>query len=199
MTYQTSEPVRDMRMNVAGMTWGDLTRQVQRGELTYDLPYQRGDVWTPGQRIMLIYSVLAGTPVPALIINHRPWTETVAADGTQLPSAAVVDGKQRLMTFRVFMEGRLAVPASWFPSDRVTATEPTSDGPYVRYPGLTRPAQRFLERTAVPVAEAKVATIAEEAVIYLRVNGSGTPQTAGDIARAADVAASAAKSGGRAS
>jgi hypothetical protein len=190
MTYQTREPVRDMRMNVSALTWGDLTRQVQAGELTYDLPYQRGAVWTPGQQIMLIYSILSGTPVPALILNHRPWDKVIAADGTQLPSAAVVDGKQRLMTFRMLMEGDLAVPASWFPADRVTATEATDDGPYVRYPGLTRPAQRFLETTAVPAAEANVKTIAEEAAIYLRVNGSGTPQTSEDIARAAGIAES---------
>jgi hypothetical protein len=190
MTYQTREPVRDMRMNVSALTWGDLTRQVQAGELTYDLPYQRGAVWTTEQRIMLVYSILSGTPVPALIINQRHWTETVAADGTQMPSAAVVDGKQRLMTFRMLMEGDLAVPASWFPADRVTATEATGDGPYVRYAGLARPAQRFLEITAVPVAEANVKTIAEEAAIYLRVNGSGTPQTAEDIARAAGIATS---------
>jgi Protein of unknown function DUF262 len=188
MTYQTREPVRDMRMNVSALTWGDLTRQVQADELTYDLPYQRGAVWTAGQRIMLVYSILAGTPVAALILNHRPWDKVIAADGTQLPSAAVVDGKQRLMTFRMLMEGDLAVPASWFPADRVTATEATGDGPYVRYPGLTRPAQRFLETTAVPAAEANVTTIAEEAAIYLRVNGSGTPQTSEDIARAAGIA-----------
>lgn len=194
MTYQTSEPVRDIRMSVSGLTWGDIVRQVQAGELTYDLPYQRGEVWTTEQRIMLIYSILSGTPIPALIINQRPWTETIAADGAQLPSAAVIDGKQRIMTLQMLMEGHLAVPASWFPADRIAATEATGDGPYVRYPGLTRPAQRFLERTAVPVAEAKVSTIAEEAAIYLRVNGSGTLQTVEDIARASGVAGDTAKS-----
>ena len=101
MTYQTSEPVRDMRMSVSGLTWGDIVRQVQAGELSYDLPYQRGEVWTTEQRIMLIYSILSGTPVPALIINQRPWTETIAADGTQLPSAAVIDGKQRLVPYGI--------------------------------------------------------------------------------------------------
>lgn len=40
---------------------------------------------------------------------------TIAADGTQMPSFAVVDGKQRLMTFQMFMDGHLAVPASWSP------------------------------------------------------------------------------------
>jgi hypothetical protein len=197
MTYQTREPVRDIRMNVSAMTWGDLTRQVQADELTYDLPYQRGAVWTAGQRIMLVHSILSGTPIPALIINHRPWEEVVAADGTVLPSAAVVDGKQRLMTFRMLMEGDLAVPASWFPADRVEATEATGDGPYVRYPGLTRTAQRFLERSAVPVAEAHARTIAEEAAIYLRVNGSGTPQGDEDIARAVGVAAATVKDSGQ--
>jgi hypothetical protein len=152
-------------------------RQVEQGDISYDLPYQRGDAWTEGQRIMLIYSILAGTPIPALIVNDRPENMWFGPDG-----------KQRLTTVRMFMNGALAVPASWFPADRVTATEQTGDGPYVRYPGLTRTAQRFFENKPAPVAEAHVKTVADEAGIYLRVNGSGTPQTAEDIARAAAIA-----------
>jgi hypothetical protein len=189
MTYQTDAPISEIPMSASGRAWGDLIHQVERGDVGYDMPYQRGDVWTNGQRVMLIYSILSGTPIPALIINDRPESLWFAADGTQQPIFAVIDGKQRMTAVRMFMNGALAVPASWFPADRVEVTEDTDDGPYVRYPGLSRTAQRFFENKPAPVAEAHVKTVAEEAGIYLRVNGSGTPQTAEDMSRAAGIAA----------
>jgi hypothetical protein len=188
MTYQTDGPVVELPINITALSWGELVHMVQDGDMSYDLPYQRGEAWTAEQRIMLVYSVLSGTPVPALIINRRPDEMWFGPAGEQLPVYAVIDGKQRLTTVRMFMEGNLAVPASWFPADRVEATEDTSDGPYVRYPGLTRPAQRFFEIKTAPVGEARVRTVADEAAIYLRVNGSGTPQTTEDMTRAANVA-----------
>lgn len=199
MTYQTTEPVRKLALDVSGRGWGDLIHQVQYGDISYDPPYQRGAVWSGEQRIMLIYSILSGTPIPALIINARPERMWYRDDGSRLPAYAVIDGKQRMMTVRMFMEARLAVPASWFPADRVKGTEATSDGPYVRYGGLTRTAQRFFENTPAPVAEAHVDTIAEEAAIYLRVNGSGTPQAGEDIARAARIAEGPGEDGGQGS
>jgi hypothetical protein len=188
VTFQTSEPVREIPMNISGRAWGDLIHQLQQDDITYDLPYQRGDVWAYEQRIMLIYSILSGTPVPALILNERPDHMWFALDGSRLPVVAVIDGKQRMTAVRMFMEDNLPVPASWFPAKYVEATEGTADGPYVRYSGLTRPAQRFFENTPCPVAEAHVQTVAEEAAIYLRVNGSGTPQTTEDMTRAAGIA-----------
>lgn len=112
---------------------------------------------------------------------------TYACPGCNKPITGLTV-RQRMTAVRMFMDGGLAVPASWFPADRVEATEGTGDGPYVRYPGLTRTAQRFFENTPAPVAEAHVKTIAEEAGIYLRVNGSGTPQTTEDITRVTGVA-----------
>jgi hypothetical protein len=189
MTYQTSEPVRALRMNVSARCWGDLVHQVQRGDTTYDLPYQRGAVWTVEQRMLLIYSILSGTPIPALILNDRPESMWFDADGNALPTYAVIDGQQRLTTVRMFIEDMLLVPASWFPADQVETIEDTDDGPYVRYSGLSRRTQRFFENTPAPVAEAKLGSVAEEAAVYLRVNGSGTPQSDEDMSRAARVAA----------
>lgn len=187
-TFQTDAPVVEIPMSATGRAWGDLIHQVQTGDISYDLPYQRGAVWTGEQRIMLVYSILSGTPVPALVFNLRPHSMWFGPDGRQLPIVAVIDGKQRIMAVRMFMEGELAVPASWFPPDRVEATEDTSDGPYVRYTGLSRVAQRFFENTPVSVVEARLKSVAEEAGVYLRVNGSGTPQTTEDMTRAAGVA-----------
>lgn len=188
MTYQTTEPVREIPINISARAWGDLIHQLQKGDISYDLPYQRGDVWTTDQRVMLIYSILSGTPIPALIMNSRPDHMWFGSGGERHPIYAVIDGKQRITAVQMFMEGDLAVPASWFPAERVERTEETSDGPYVRYPGLTRVAQRFFENKPAPVGEAHVQTVREEAAIYLRVNGSGTPQTDEDIARAVGIA-----------
>lgn len=188
MTFQTSAPLTQLRLSGTAYSWGDLMGQVEAGELSYDTPYQRGAVWTDAQRIMLIHSILDGTPIPALIINERPWAAAFAADGTQLPSAVVIDGKQRLMTVRMFLHGELAVPASWFNRRDVQVTEDTADGKYVRFTGLSQPQQRFIKRATATVSLGKVGTEAEEAQIYLRVNGAGTPQTAADMERAARVA-----------
>lgn len=187
MTYQTTAPVHELRMNVSARSWGELVHFVQDGDATYDLPYQRGAVWTVEQRMMLIYSILSGTPIPALIVNSRPHSMWFDADGGNLPTYAVIDGQQRLTTVRMFIENTLAVPASWFPAEHVETTEDTADGPYVRYSGLARRAQLFFERHPVPVAEAQLPSVQEEAAVYLRVNGSGTPQTTEDLARAASV------------
>jgi hypothetical protein len=192
-TYQTAAPLGHVSLNQSARVWGELVHNLQRGDLSYDLPYQRGDVWTEGQRIMLVNSVLTGTPIPALIINRRPRSMWFAKDGSQLPIDAVIDGKQRLITMRMFMEGELAVPASWFAAEEVTVTEDTPDGPYVRWDGLSRPRQRFFDMSAtVAVAEGSLNTVREEAAIYLRVNGSGTMQTDEDMDRAARIASSEA-------
>ena len=188
-TYQTAAPLGHVSLSQTARVWGKLIHNLQRGDLSYDLPYQRGDVWTEGQRIMLVCSVLTGTPIPALIINRRPRSMWYAEDGTQLPIDAVIDGKQRLITMQMFMENELAVPASWFAAEEITATEDTPDGPYVRWDGLSRPRQRFFEMSAtVAVSAGSLNTVREEAAIYLRVNGSGTMQTGEDMARAAGIA-----------
>lgn len=188
MSYQTSEPVTDLRMEISGRSVGEIVRWLQDGDATYDLPYQRGSVWTDEQRIMLILSMLSGTPIPALIINDRPQRMWFDDDGGRLPIYAIIDGKQRLTTFRTFREDALAVPASWFDPAEVEVPERTDDGPYVRYSGLTRRQQLSFDRVAVPVAVGKLDSVAAEAAVYLRVNGSGTPQSADDMARAARVA-----------
>jgi hypothetical protein len=189
MTYQTDKPAEYISLNSSARVWGELVHQIDRGDLSYDVPYQRGHVWSREQKTLLIYSILSGTPIPALIINRRPREAWFASDGTQLPVDVVIDGKQRLRAVRDWLTGDLAVPASWFDREDVIVTEDTADGPYVRYGGLTRRRQRFFEMSAhVPVAEGHVPTVREEAAIYLRVNGSGIMQTQDDLDRAAEVA-----------
>lgn len=188
MNYQTSRPVEALHMNISSRSWGELVHWVQEGDATYDLPYQRGDAWSYEQRIMLIFSILSGTPIPALIVNQRPASMWFDEHGNRLPIYTVIDGKQRLTTVRAFMESELWVPATWFPAEQVESSVDTGDGPYLTCARLTVVGRRFFERNPAPLAEASLKSVKAEAQVYLRVNGAGTPQTDEDMARAAQVA-----------
>jgi hypothetical protein len=191
-TRQTMTPVRRLHLESTYRSAREMVRMIADGLMTYDLPYQRGSVWTPDQRIALIRSWLDGTPIPSVIINDR-WNagwRLASGDIGTAPGYAVIDGRQRLQTAELWFAGQLAVPASWFEASEVLAVEDTDDGHYVRYTGLTRAEQTSFAVTEalLPFAAAKVATVQAEAEIYLRVNGGGTAQSAGDMDRAARIA-----------
>jgi hypothetical protein len=194
MTRQTTQPIEHHSLGATNRFADFFVRTVESGDMILDAPYQRGNVWTEDQRIGLIRSWLHGFPIGAVILNDRggPWW-TEANPGSRFglgPAYSVVDGKQRILTTIAWFAGQFAVPASWFPADRVDATEDTDDGPYVRFTGLTRVGQRFAEnRMVLPCAEGKLPTVQAEAEVYLLVNGGGTPQTDADMARAAQIAA----------
>lgn len=194
MTKQTDAPLT--RLNLQA-----LNRTVEafhpRDHEDFDLnpPYQRGSVWTTDQRIELIRSFMTGTPIPALILNYRgsgAWTKVNGELPASEPAYAVVDGKQRVETVRLWFSGDLAVPASWFPGDLVKTSTATADGPYVTYNDLTTVGKRISRNWTIPTAEASVGSIADEAEIYLRVNGAGTDQSQDDLDNAASVATSGA-------
>lgn len=188
-TRQTSEPLKQYSLNTTDREAIGMARLMHDGDLLVDTPYQRGDVWTLDQRIALIKSFLMGLPVPALVINNRMTLVWERNNPEPDVSYAVIDGKQRILAMVAWYADDFAVPASWFPAKQVETVEETDDGPYVRYSGLTIVGQRFfMRKSRFPVCEAAVGTIAEEAEIYLLVNGGGTGQTAEDMARAARVA-----------
>jgi hypothetical protein len=193
MTRQTSAPIERLHLENTYRSARELIRMMDDGLMTADLPYQRGDVWAADQRIALIRSWLSGTPIPSIIINDRytgTWADANGAMPVDEPGYAVIDGRQRLETARLWYAGKFAVPASWFLAEDVEVSEDTDDGPYVRYNGLTAPAQRdfAMNKALFPFAAAKVGTVRDEAEIYLRVNGAGTPQTDEDMERAAGIA-----------
>lgn len=166
-----------------------MARLVVDGQLTLDAPYQRGSVWSLEQRRNLVRSWMLGLPIPALIVNRRYREPFVhPADGVRFEYAAI-DGRQRLETAVAWFFGDLAVPASWFPAELVRELVQTDDGPYVTHAGLDPVGQRHTtNRFLIPVAEASVNTVAEEAVIFGLVHGAGVPQTGDDLERAARVA-----------
>ncbi|MET9779250.1 DUF262 domain-containing protein [Streptomyces sp. NPDC006367] len=198
MSRQTSRPLEHHNLRTSDRSPRELATSFRDTfGLDLDPAYQRGDVWTEDQRVALIRSWLTGTPTGVVILNDRTtpdWKDANGYDPTDQgePMYACIDGRQRITTAYLWYDGELAVPASWFPASDVTTVEETSDGPYVRISGLTKSARlKFANRAHLSIAMAKVATVAEEAEIYLLVNGGGTPQTAGDMDNAAFVAATA--------
>ena len=194
MTRQTSAPLKRLPINAMSMPLTNLVEFVENGRIDLSPPYQRGDVWQEDQRVALVYSWLCGATVPSITINDRSghvWRDRTAfnINLTDQGIWAVIDGKQRLATAVMWVRGEFAVPASWFPSDMVSLTEDTDDGPYVRHTGLTRQGQNWgTNRTAMPVGVGEFASVREEAAIYVLFNGGGTPQTDADMDNAARVA-----------
>lgn len=179
MTRQTAAPLTRLPINTFNRRADDLAAQVVSGDVDVNPPYQRGEVWTTDQQVGLVFSLLTGLPIPTIIVNRR-W-----GDG---PSLVVIDGKQRLTAIVAWFNGELAVPASWFPSGEVASVTETADGPYVTLAGLTDHGRARASRSVLPVGETEVATVEEEATIYLIVNGAGTPQSDADMANAARIA-----------
>lgn len=187
---QTSAPIEHLNLQTHSRQIREIANSFRKDfGIDLDPPYQRGEVWTVDQRRALVYSWLSGTPIPAIILNDRNTATWQRANGispldTEAPLYVCIDGKQRILTVYAWFDNKFGVPASWFAAEDVM-----TDGPYVRYCGLTRSRQlRFCANSSLVVAEAKVATVQEEAAIYLRVNGGGVPQTDADMANASRVA-----------
>ncbi|WP_329142752.1 DUF262 domain-containing protein [Streptomyces sp. NBC_01456] len=188
-------PLEHLSLNAADRQIKELARSF-RVSFGLDLnpPYQRGLVWSGDQKVSLIRSWLTGTPTGVVILNDRSTIEWKQANGydpvdRDEPMYACIDGQQRISTACEWFDDKLVVPASWFAPEDVEAAVDTDDGPYVRHSGLTLPRRRhFANRAQLTVAVARVATVEEEAVIYLLVNGGGTPQTDADMANAARIA-----------
>lgn len=195
MTRQTTRPLGHLGLNAADRQIKELARSFRESfGLDLQPPYQRGRVWVEDQKIALIHSWMTGVPTGVVIFNDRSTPEWKSANGYDPVDRdeamyACIDGQQRISTACEWFDDQLAVPASWFAPEDIEATVETDDGPYVRYSGLTLPRRRhFANRSHLTVATARVATLQEEAAIYLLVNGGGTPQGQADMDNAARVA-----------
>jgi hypothetical protein len=197
-TLQTAAPLEHTNLGTTSQLARQLVKTVRDGYTELSPPYQRGHVWTLSQRRALIRSWLLGLPTGVVILSDRAQSDWSRGTGDVYKTEgaavwAVVDGKQRISAAMAWLDSEFTVPASWFAAGLVAETEQTEDGPYVRHRGLTKPGQLKLEQQAsFAVAEFKTAsTVADEAEIYLLVNGGGTPQTGEDMQRARDLAAQA--------
>lgn len=81
---------------------GEFLRDDDARSYVFDQSYQRGHVWTPERRRLLVKSLIMGLPLNAIYINIRD----------QSAGVYVVDGKQRITTLRMFVadEVRSRVP-----------------------------------------------------------------------------------------
>lgn len=191
MTIQANAPLQHLNLSCTSRPVDFFARFVARGWMILDAPYQRGEVWTVKQRLTLVRSWLMGEPVPAVVINDRTtstWTDPGRDSDVMY---AVIGGKQRILTAIAWFNGELAVPASWFDRDHIRVTEDgDGGGAYVRMTGLTEVGRRIFEnRMNMPCLESRLADVAQEAQLYLLVNGAGIPQTPLDMDRAGHIAA----------
>jgi len=149
-------------------------------ELDLDPPYQRGDLWNEEQRVNLIKSILQGLPIGVIFLNSRDIMEPVR----------VVDGKQRVLALRAFLNGELAVPREWFADEKDRPKNPdvapeSADKDLITVDDLTEPGLLHFKMHAVAVYETNFKTEDEERELYLRINFGGVAHTDEDRARAA--------------
>ncbi len=186
MTRQLAQPITHLTLAPRNRMAIDLFRQVERGRIMLDPSYQRGSVWTDDQRLDLIYSMLSGYPVGALILNQR--------DGERWGLGvdyAVIDGRQRLEALCDWFRGDLAIPASWVPASWIqpdTVFVDQGDGHYITEANLTEEGTTHMEAAmSVAVVTARLPTEQAEAEVYRLVNAGGTGHTAADLDRAASI------------
>ena len=67
-------------------------------------PFQRGNVWTPVQKVAWIETLLRGLGIPAILVNRFPGEHPVYGF-----REIVIDGQQRLRTTAEFMENKFKV------------------------------------------------------------------------------------------
>lgn len=165
-------------MSISARSLREMERMAADGSLLLDPPYQRGDVWTTLQRVNLIRSLLLRVPIAAVIVNERGLMPTWRDEEVWY---AVIDGKQRITTALLWFRGKLEIPASWLPPQYL----PEGSSDLVTYNDLTRAGQMSMDRSfIVPLAAARLNSLALEAEVYGLVNSAGTPQTEEDLARA---------------
>lgn len=143
------------------------------GGILLSPPYQRGDVWGTIRRRNFIRSLLMGVPIPSIVINDR-----MNADGwVDDFRIAVIDGKQRITTIFMFLDGLLSIPAEWFHENHIQH----HDSGMVRYSDLNRVGQRKFKGRPIPFAESRVESLEQEAEIFELINFGGVPQGQSDL------------------
>lgn len=179
-------PLVNHNLQATNRNMRDLLGFVRDGHLNLDPPYQRGHVWTMDQRVALIKSLLLGVPVAALVLNVRDGAHW-RRDGGEI--YACIDGKQRLTTVGMFFDGDIEVPRDWFEPDWIDDSCTWRGADMVSWVNFELHAKRYMgQGFNIPVAEARLGSLAEEAEIYMLINGAGTAHTTEDLDKARRVA-----------
>jgi len=185
-------PLVNRNMQPTARNLRDLIGFWRDGQINMTPPYQRGDVWTVDQRVALIKSLLLGIPVAALMLNMRDnhdWKQNEGEPHSLAPSYAVIDGKQRLTTVRMFFDGDLEVPIDWFEPDWIDWSCTARGASVVAWGNFEIHARRYMgQGFSIPVAEARLGSLAEEAEVYGLINSAGTAHTDTELAHARKIA-----------
>lgn len=184
----TGGPLVHRNIQPQARSMRELARMVADGSLDLNPPYQRGDVWTTGQRVNLMRSILLGVPIAAIVLNRRggnvAWRQNEGDPGECW--YACIDGKQRLTSMVQWFDTALAIPTEWMDAEYVRPEY--RHFRYVTSGHLTSTGARMVSsRCLIPVAEAQLDALAEEAEVYSLINSAGTAHTAADLRRAAEV------------
>ena len=75
-------------------------------KIILDPPFQRGSVWSVGQKMRFIESILVGIPLPTIFVNRWPEARPHPVHQWQ---DVMVDGKQRFEAVAGFMEDKFEV------------------------------------------------------------------------------------------
>lgn len=81
----------------ADWTIGTLYSQIGK-QIDLDPDFQRRNVWSAKAKSRFIESLLLGIPIPQILLSAKPGSKS---------SFLVLDGKQRLLTIKEFLDGRL--------------------------------------------------------------------------------------------
>lgn len=139
-----------------------LLSRIESGELNVDPPYQRGRVWTREQSEAFAGFFIEGNRVPAFYVRQRDLCGSMVDE--------VVDGKQRLLALKAFVDGEIDA-VLW-------------SGERVRFDDLTNVGKRGFRSVSVPLVELPEETTDREVMaVYIRLNRGGTPHTAAEIDR----------------
>ena len=94
-------PIDTMLIRNENRTVHDVLRRIDQGNFIMDPDFQRDFIWDPDKQSKLIESVLMRIPLPVFYVAENE-------DGRMV----VVDGLQRLSTFKNFVSGNLALRLS---------------------------------------------------------------------------------------
>lgn len=159
--------IQDFRASATARSLHFFVMDNLRDDFDLNPPYQRGVAWGTKRRRNLIRSLLAGIPIPSIVINDR----LEGFEGQPLPIGdpmyAVVDGKQRITALRSFVDSEFSVPGDWFGDEYADS---------ITFADLTISDQRRFLHRPIAVSEAKLPTLDDEQEMFDLINFGGLAQ-----------------------
>ncbi|MCB0321352.1 MAG: DUF262 domain-containing protein, partial [Bdellovibrionales bacterium] len=98
-----------MAVSPKGLSVQSLYRDYRDGTLVINRQYQRKLVWTVGEKVRLIESILLNYPIPLILLAEKP---AEGPDGK--PTVEVIDGMQRLNAIFSFIEHGFSIDGKCF-------------------------------------------------------------------------------------